>query len=370
MQKKNLIVGAGICGITLGRLLAEELGESVTLTDARAHVGGQCYDYQTPEGITVHKYGPHIFRTDDERVWNYLSRFTRWRPYVHKVLAHIGGNQVPLPFNINSLYACFPPARARELAEKLAARYGVNQTVPVLSLKNEAEPDLRALGEFVYQHIFLNYTRKQWGLLPEELDASVTGSVPVYTGRDDRYFRQAFQGVALHGYTRMFENMLSHPRIRVQLNTPYAPAMAAGFDRVFYTGPIDEFFNYDLGELPYRSLRFDVQTLPCARFQAAAVVNYPGAETYTRITEYKWFLEEASSHTVVAYEYPQSFERGKNERYYPVPAAASRALYNQYARRAQALGNMWFLGRLGDYKYYNMAQAVARARAVFEQIRP
>lgn len=369
MNKKNLIVGAGICGITLARLLAEELRQSVTVIDVSVHIGGQCYDYKDPStGITVHKYGPHIFRTDDASVWAFLSRFTAWRPYVHKVLADVNGRQIPLPFNINSLYACFEPARAQLLENKLTARFGPATAVPILELKKEQDPDLRLLADYIYQHIFLNYTRKQWGFLPEELDPAVTGSVPVYTGRDDRYFRHAFQGVPQGGYTALFKNMLAHPLIDVRLHTPYRAEMAAEFDRIFYTGPIDEFFGYRLGELPYRSLRFELKTLPAVHVQKAAVVNYPGEQPYTRITEYKWFLEEDSDHTVLAYEYPEAFSRRKNGRYYPVMAPAARALYRQYAACAEQLKNVVFMGRLGDYKYYNMAAAVTRAFEVFKSL--
>ena len=356
-----LVVGSGISGATVARCLAEK-GDEVTVIDERPHIAGNCYDYFDENGIDVHQYGTHIFHTDSKDVWNFVSRFTKWFPYQHKVVALIDGQLVPIPFNLNSIDKIFPPSIARCLEEKLLTIFGFNVKVPILELRKTGDKDLLFLADFIYEKVFLHYTLKQWGMRPEDLDPMVTGRVPVYISRDDRYFQNRYQGIPLEGYTKLIGNMLDHEHIHLKLSTKFERKMLKTFDKVYYTGPIDEFFDYELGELPYRSLHFDFFTFDRPYFQTNSVVNYPCNYDFTRIGEYKYFLDTVSNKTVVSYEYPQVFARGQNERYYPVPSNENKALYVQYLQKAKELrGKVVFLGRLGDYKYYDMDKAVARA---------
>lgn len=363
---QNLIVGAGISGATMARMLADS-GESVLVIDAKDHIAGNCYDYRD-DGIMVHKYGTHIFHTGNKMVWDFCSRFTKWYPYQHKVLGLIDGQTVPIPFNLNSLHSVFPKSLADKIETRLIEHFGFNKKVPILELRKTGDKDLEFLAEYVYQKIFLEYTLKQWGLTPEEIDPSITGRVPVYISRDDRYFQDKYQGIPLDGFTAMIKKILEHPNIKVKLKTPYSKDMVA--DRVFHTGAIDEFFDYQLGELPYRSVNLDFVKFNKPRFQAAAVVNYPCNYDFTRIGEYKYFLDDQTPNTIVSFEYPEAFEQGKNERYYPIVGDANAELYNRYLALAQAknIKGLHFLGRLGDYKYYDMDKAVLRALELFKEI--
>lgn len=359
-----LVVGAGISGSTVARKLAEK-GHFVTVIDEKSHVAGNCYDFFDHNGICVHKYGTHIFHTDIKEAWDFLSRFTQWFPYQHKVVALIDGQLVPIPFNLNSIEKIFPYSMARLLEEKLLSHFGFNVKVPILQLRNTGDKDLLFLADFIYEKVFLHYTLKQWGMKPEELDPMVTGRVPVYISRDDRYFQNRYQGIPLQGYTSVIEKILDHKNIALQLSTPFEHRMLSHFDHVYHTGPIDEFFNYELGELPYRSLRFDFLTFDRPYFQSNSVVNYPCNYDFTRIGEYKYFLNQDTRNTVVSYEYPEIFVRGDNERYYPIPSSSNKILYEKYFRKASQISEkVTFLGRLGDYKYYDMDKAVSRALSV------
>ncbi len=357
----NLIVGAGVSGATLARKIAEEHNEPVVVVDVKSHIGGNCFD-ERQNGIWVHKYGTHIFHTDLKDVWDFLSRFTKWYPYQHKVRGLLDGQIVPIPFNLNSLHQVFPESMAGTMEARLIEYFGFHKKVPILELRKTGDPDLEFLAEYVYQKIFLEYTLKQWGLAPDEIDPGITGRVPVYISRDDRYFQDKYQGIPMDGYTAMIEKMLDHPNITVKLDTPYEKSMAA--ERLFYSGPIDEFFDYQLGELPYRSIRLDFATFDKPRFQEAAVVNYPCNYDWTRIGEYKWFLDDRTPETIVSFEYPEAFERGKNDRYYPIIGEKNGELYQRYLALAKDRPHVRFLGRLGDYKYYDMDKAVARALAL------
>lgn len=364
---KILVVGSGISGATVARGLAEK-GHEIVVIDEKNHIAGNCFDYFDENGIDVHQYGTHIFHTDIKKAWDFVSRFTQWFPYQHKVVALIDGQLVPVPFNLNSIEKIFPASIAERLVEKLLSHFGFNVKVPILQLRQTGDKDLLFLADFVYEKVFLHYTLKQWGMRPEDLDPAVTGRVPVYISRDDRYFQNRYQGIPLDGYTKMIERMLDHPAIQIKLNTKFDRAMLDQYDRVYYSGPIDEFFDYSLGELPYRSLHFDFLTFDRPYFQTNSVVNYPCNYDFTRIGEYKYFLDTVSSKTVVSYEYPQTFVRGQNERYYPVPSDANQALYAKYLEKAKDLSDkVTFLGRLGDYKYYDMDKAVARALDLVEQ---
>lgn len=362
---KNLIVGCGITGVSLARTLAEN-GCKLVVIDQKAHLGGNCYDYFDSNGIDVHQYGTHIFHTENQAVWNFLSRFTQWYPYQHEVKALIDGQLVPIPFNFNSIEQLFPQKMAQSLIEALLNEFPFNKKVPILKLRESKNKDLQFLAEYVYEKVFLHYTVKQWGVKPEDLDPLVTGRVPVFVGRDNRYFQAKYQGIPLHGYAAMFEKMLDHPNIEVRLNAPFDKSLLKDFDHCFFTGAIDEFFDYQYGELPYRSLKFDFLTFDRPYFQSNSVVNYPCNYDFTRIGEYKYFLGTQSDSTVVSYEYPEPFVLGKNERYYPIINEENKALYAKYLALADKLENVTFLGRLGDYKYYDMDQAVGRVLKLAE----
>ena len=365
---KNVIVGAGFSGATLANKLAAR-GEEVLLIEAKNHIAGNCYDYWDKNGICVHQYGTHIFHTNLKEVWDYVSEFTQWYPYMHKVKGYIDGQEVPIPFNLNSIHQLFPKSIADHLEKKLIENFGYNVKVPILELRKAQDKDLEFLADYIYEKVFLHYSLKQWGMRPEDMDSAVTGRVPVYISRDNRYFQDTYQGVPLRGYAAIIEKMLDNPLIKVQLNTKWLDVQReVDYDRLFYTGPIDEFFEYELGELPYRSLRFDFLTLDREYFQSGACINYPNNYDFTRIGEYKYFLDNKSNETVISYEYPQAFERGKNERYYPIVKEENMALYNRYLEKARKLTNVYFCGRLGDYRYYDMDKAIARALDLLKQV--
>lgn len=366
---KNLIIGCGLSGATLAHKIATELNEDVFIIDKNEHIGGNCYDYWDKNGICVHKYGAHIFHTNSKEVWDYLSQFTDWYPYSHEVTACIDGMQVPIPFNLHSIHQVFPKSIADTLETKLLTHFGFNVKVPILDLKKTGDLDLIFLANYVYEKVFLHYTLKQWGLTPEELDPSVTGRVPVYISHDNRYFQDTYQGIPLKGYSAMMEKMIKHPKIKVQLNTTFADIKeTVTYDRLFYTGPIDEFFDYEHGPLPYRSLYFKTLEFDYPYFQNKAVINYPTNYDFTRIIECKYFLNTSSAKTIVHYEYPQPYIEGENERYYPIVKDENANLYNKYLISAKKLDNTYFLGRLGDYKYYDMDKAVERALQLFSTI--
>lgn len=370
MKVKNLVIGAGLSGVVLAERIASELKEEVLILEQRNHIGGNCFDYQDQNGIHVHQYGPHIFHTNNERVWQYLSQFTEWQIFMNRVEAFIDGNLVNIPFNLDSLHKVFPEFMAKNLEEKLINLFSYNQSVPIIELQKIDDPDLKFLADYVFRKVFLGYTIKQWGMSPEELDPAVFSRVPVLVSRDNRYFQDRYQGLPEQGYTKMIECMLKSPLISVKLNEKFEKNQDKyQYDRLFFTGPIDEYFGYSLGELPYRSLQFKFVELEKEKFQKTAVVNYPENFNFTRITEYKTFLDEQSSKTILSYEYPEPFEKGKNERYYPIPNEKNQRGYEEYLDMAQKEENVYFLGRLGDYKYYNMDVCVEKALTLFEELK-
>jgi UDP-galactopyranose mutase len=368
MQAKWLIVGAGFTGCTLAERIASQLGEQVLLIDRRSHIGGNAFDSEDDHGLLTHRYGPHIFHTHSLKVWQYLSLFTEWRNYEHKVLGLINGKLLPLPFNMNSLALTYPSRTAERIRNKLLATYGLNSKVPVLKLRESGDVDIRALASYIYDNIFLNYTLKQWELSPQQLDPSVTGRVPVRLNYDDRYFEDIYQAMPYPSYSTMFARMLDHPNIELLLGVHYGELTTAKtFDRTIFTGPIDEFFRYSHGVLPYRSLRFEHENLDRPQFQPVGTVNYPNDERFTRITEQKYITGQLHSRTAIVREYPERYVPGENEPYYPVPQEQNRRLHDVYKQEAIKLGgSVIFTGRLGEYRYYNMDQAVARALKVFE----
>lgn len=366
MQKvRNLVVGCGLSGVVLAERLASVYGEEVLIIDRRPHIGGNIYDYKDPAtGITVHKYGPHVFHTNSQEVWNYLSQFTQWHRFMYRVKAVIDGKEVNIPFNLDSLHKVFPRTLAEKLEIKLLDLFGFNRKVPILELRKSKDKALEFLAQYIYQKVFLGYTVKQWGVKPEELDPSVSGRVPVFISRDDRYFQDTYQAIPAAGYTAMVANMLKNPLIHVKLNTDFQVIREqVQYERLFFSGAIDEYFNYEFGPLPYRSLDIVFKTYNRESVQSGPQINFPENYDYTRSVEYKYYLDEKSDKTVVSYEYPCAFEIGKNERYYPIPADENQILYNRYLAKAKELQNVYFIGRLGDYKYYNMDQAVGRALA-------
>lgn len=367
---KNLIVGSGLSGIVLAERLASQKHEEVLIIDRRDHIGGNIYDYKDPKtGITIHKYGPHAFHTKEKSVWEYVQQFSDFTTFQLTVSAWIDGKCVPLPFNFNSMEKLFPAFLAERLEKKLVEKFGYDVKVPILELRKENDSDLQFLANFVYKNVFEGYTLKQWGLKPEEIDPSVTARVPVFVGRDDRYFQDEFQGIPVNGYTKMAENMLNNPLIEVQLNTDWADIKNdTQYERLFFTGAIDEYFEYGKGQLPYRSVCFKAQRYNVPYMQPTATINYPTNYEWTRICEPKHFLNEQTEHTILVREYSEPFELGKNDRYYPINNAETTALFNSYKEKAKTLSNVYFLGRLGDYKYYNMDQCIARALELFKEI--
>ncbi len=358
----HLIVGAGFAGAVLAERLASQLGRRVLIVDKRPHIGGNAYDRYDDAGILVHPYGPHIFHTNSAEVFDYLSQFTQWRPYQHRVLASVDGHLVPLPINldtVNRLYGM--NLSANELGayfDSVAERRG-----QVLTSEDAV---VSQVGRDLYNKFFRGYTRKQWGLDPAELDASVTARVPSRTSRDDRYFTDTFQAMPRHGYTRMFEAMLRHPNIKVMLNTDYREvAHLVPWKHMVYTGPIDAFFGHKHGRLPYRSLEFQHLTLPQAHYQQVGTVNFPNDYAYTRVTEFKHLTGQVHAQTSVVYEYP----RAQGDPYYPVPRPENAALYRLYRDEADQQANVVFVGRLASYRYYNMDQVVAQSLAAFKRLR-
>jgi UDP-galactopyranose mutase len=356
-----LIVGAGFAGSVLAERLARELGQRVLVVEKRKHIGGNAYDRYNDDGLLIHPYGPHIFHTNSAEIFDYLSRFTQWRPYQHRVLASVDGQMVPIPINldtVNQLYGLKLTAFEMEkFFESVAEK--------VDCVKTSEDVVVSKVGRELYNKFFRGYTRKQWGLDPSELDASVTARVPTRTNRDDRYFTDTFQAMPLHGYTRMFETMLDHPNINVMLNTDYRDVVdVLPWKHMIYTGPVDAFFNYQYGKLPYRSLEFQHVTLAQERFQAVGTVNYPNDYGYTRITEFKHITGQPHPRTSLVYEYP----RADGDPYYPVPRAENAALYRRYEALAEATENVTFVGRLATYKYYNMDQVVGQALAAFKRL--
>ncbi|MCP4700366.1 MAG: UDP-galactopyranose mutase [Gammaproteobacteria bacterium] len=369
MKTDWLIVGAGFTGSVLAERIAAQLGEKVLLVEQRDHIAGYAYDYYDEHGILVHKYGPHIFHANDRHVWDYLSRFTEWRSYYHHVLGVVDGKQVPIPFNLNSLYSLFPPRHADRLAQQLIEKFGFGVKTPILKIREDADGELRFLADYIYEKVFRNYTQKQWDLTPEQLGPSVTGRVPVYISRDDRYFQDTYQGLPRYGYTEMFRRMLKHPNIKLLLNAPYQEiAREINYTRMIFTGPIDAYFDHIYGELPYRSLRFVSKYDEHEQMQSVGTVNYPNEYRFTRTTEFKHLTGQRCAGTSWIEEYPQVYRRGENDPYYPVPREENRALYKRYLAETEKLnGKVLFAGRLGEYQYYNMDAAVAKALDLFDK---
>jgi|GEM_PF-9775 len=369
----TIIIGAGFAGAVVARELAEYGNEKVLILEKRAHIGGNCYDSYDGHGVLIHNYGPHIFHTNSKRVYDYLSKYTTWYNYSHEVGANIGGRIVPVPFNINTLYEVFPEDEAKILEAKLLEKYGDGKRVPILELMQSEDESVKKVGQFVYENIFLKYTMKQWGQRPEEVDPSVTARVPVVLSRDNRYFQDVYQGMPEYGFTPLFEKLLKHDNIKIRLNADAKTAIELKDEKIYFndkpfdgkvifTGPVDEFFDCRFGRLPYRSLNFEWGYFEQDSFQQNAVINYTVSEDYTRITEFKKLTGQKVAGTTVMREYSVPYENSSTQiPYYAIMNDENNALYSKYKNLLENYPNFYLLGRLAEYKYYNIDGIVDKA---------
>jgi UDP-galactopyranose mutase len=358
-----LIVGAGYAGSILAERLASQLNLKVLLVDKRHHIAGNAYDYYNEAGILIHKFGPHIFHTNSKEVFNHLSLFTEWRQYEHRVLASVDGQLLPIPINLNTINKMY----GLNLSTEEVKAFFESKAEHMDEIRTSEDMVVNTVGRELYEKFFRGYTRKQWGLDPSELDASVTARVPTRTNKDDRYFTDTYQAMPLHGYTKMFEKMLDHPNIHVMLNCDYKDIVNdLPFKKMIYTGPIDEFYGYQYGKLPYRSLDFKFETIEVEKFQETGTVNYPNDHAYTRITDFKYLTGQIHPKTAIVYEYPVA----EGDPYYPIPRPENADLYKKYHDLAKSEENVYFVGRLATYKYYNMDQVVAQALTLFKKLAP
>ncbi|NCI50192.1 UDP-galactopyranose mutase [Sediminibacterium roseum] len=355
-----LVVGAGLAGSVMAERLAKT-GKKILLVDQRNHVGGNTYDYYDEAGILVHKYGPHIFHTNSREVFEYLSQFTEWRVYEHKVLGSVDGQFVPIPINLNTINTLY----GLNLSSDQVEQFLKERAETIVPVRTSADVVLSRVGKELYEKFFKNYTKKQWDMDPSELDASVTARVPIRTNKDDRYFTDTYQVMPLHGYTAMFNKMLAHENIKIMLNTDYKEILdMIPFRNIIYTGPVDSYFDYCYGKLPYRSIEFKHETVNKPVFQPTGTVNYPNEQAFTRITEFKYLTGQQHDKTSVVYEFP----RAEGDPYYPIPTAENAEIYRKYQLLAATTPNVYFTGRLATYKYYNMDQVVAQSLTLFKKI--
>ena len=356
-----LIVGAGFDGSVLDERLANVSEKKVLIVDQRDHIGGNAYDYYNKDGILIHKYGPHIFHTNSRKVFDYLSQFTTWRPYEHRVLASVDGQLVPIPINLNTINKLY----SLQLNSSEVEAFFESRAEKICRIVTSEDFVVSKVGRELYEKFFKGYTRKQWDLDPSELDASVSARVPTRTNRDDRYFTDTYQSMPSQGYTRMFQKMLSHPNIKIMLNTDYKDIVdVIPYKNMIYTGPIDSYFNYCYGRLPYRSIEFRFETHDVEYFQSTGTINFPNEHPYTRITEFKYLTGQKHHKTSIVYEYPQA----EGDPYYPIPRPENAEIYKKYQSLANAMTNTYFTGRLATYKYYNMDQVIAQSLTLFEKI--
>ncbi len=377
-----VVVGAGLAGSTIARNFVEALGKRVCVVERRNHIAGNAYDSLNDAGILIHNYGPHIFHTTSKRVFEFLSRFTEWNAYDHKVLANIHGQLMPVPFNRASLLMAFGEERGEALFQKLVATFGENVKVPLMELRKQGDPDLTEIADYVYENVFLHYTMKQWGKTPDQIDPAITARVPIFLGDDDRYFPGAvYQGMPHEGYTKMVERMLDHDMIDVYCGVDIRPSLEIDKNTIYlkdrpyagelvYTGPLDELFDLDLGALPYRTLDMQFETLDVDSFQPAATVNYTTTEDFTRITEFKKLTgQEVSNKTTIMREYPLSYDPESDQTpYYAILEEENIALYNRYRERVRNILNFYPVGRLAEYRYYDMDAVVLSALEISDEI--
>lgn len=379
----SIVVGCGFAGAVVARELAERKGKRVLIIDSRNHIGGNCYDREDEYGILIHQYGPHIFHTNSKRVYDYLSRFTDWYEFEHKVVGNIHGRELPIPFNLNTLEMVYGD-RAPELEKKLIEQFGEGARVPILELMNHEDPELGEIAEYVYENIFLKYTMKQWGKTPKEIDPAVSGRVPVLLSRDNRYFQDTYQGIPLHGYTPIFEKMLDFDGIDVRLGCQGKELLTLRPEEevkvyfegepfagdIIFTGALDEFFGCCYGRLPYRSLDFKFEHYDKPFYQSHGVVNYTVSEEFTRITEFKYLSGQLEKEdTTIVKEYPMAYSGAEDEiPYYAINNRENDALFEKYKTVVDKIPNFYLLGRLAEYKYYNIDAIVERALDLAENI--
>lgn len=378
-MEKIIVVGAGLSGATIARLFAES-GKDVIVMDKRDTIGGNTYDYVDKNGILVQLYGPHIFHTNDKQVFDFLSRFTEWEKYEHRVLARIRKDKlVPVPFNLTSMFDLFPKDKAELIKDILTTEIGFDKKVPILQLKQHERPEIRKFAEFVYKNIFYIYTMKQWGFKPEQLGEAVMNRVPVYLSYEDRYFTDTYQYMPKNGFTDLVSNILRHPKIKLKLGVDAKKEISLVDGEIYfggnkldgtliYTGCVDELFDYKYGVLPYRSLKFKFKTIKKSSYQPSAVVNYTTSHKFTRISEFSKFTCEPKENTVIVKEYSKPFKKGKNIPYYPIPIEKNHLHYKKYEEEAKLYKDLHLLGRLANYKYINMDIAVKNAMELFETI--
>ena len=376
-----IIVGAGIAGATVARKLAEESNKKVLVLERRNHIGGNCYDKPDDHGILIHEYGPHIFHTGDEGVREFLSRFTKWYDFGHEVVAKVGDQLIPVPFNLNTLHMVYDKEKAERLEKKLIEEYGLDSRVPIMKLRESTDADVREIADYVYKNVFLYYTMKQWGQTPEEISPEVTGRVPVVISYDNRYFKDKYQSVPVDGFTPMFEAMLDHPNIEVRTGVDCSDVLDFEDGKIYfekaeftgdlvYTGALDELFDCKFGRLPYRSLNFKFEHLDQDSFQDHSVVNYTVSEDFTRITEFKFLTgQKDTDGTTIVREYPFAYTGAEGEiPYYAILNAENEALYEEYRLLTEDFDKFHLLGRLAEYKYYNIDAMCRKAMELAEEI--
>lgn len=376
-----IIVGAGIAGATVARKLAEESNKKVLVLERRNHIGGNCYDKPDDHGILIHEYGPHIFHTGDEGVREFLSRFTKWYDFGHEVVAKVGDQLIPVPFNLNTLHMVYDKEKAERLEKKLIEEYGLDSRVPIMKLRESTDADVREIADYVYKNVFLYYTMKQWGQTPEEISPEVTGRVPVVISYDNRYFKDKYQSVPVDGFTPMFAAMLDHPNIEVHTGVDCSDVLDFEDGKIYfekaeftgdlvYTGALDELFDCKFGRLPYRSLNFQFEHLNQDSFQDHSVVNYTVSEDFTRITEFKFLTgQKDTDGTTIVREYPFAYTGAEGEiPYYAILNAENEALYEKYRLLTEDFDKFHLLGRLAEYKYYNIDAMCRKAMELAEEI--
>lgn len=376
-----IIVGAGIAGATVARKLAEESNKKVLVLERRNHIGGNCYDKPDDHGILIHEYGPHIFHTGDEGVREFLSRFTKWYDFGHEVVAKVGDQLIPVPFNLNTLHMVYDKEKAERLEKKLIEEYGLDSRVPIMKLRESTDADVREIADYVYKNVFLYYTMKQWGQTPEEISPEVTGRVPVVISYDNRYFKDKYQSVPVDGFTPMFAAMLDHPNIEVRTGVDCSDVLDFEDGKIYfekaeltgdlvYTGALDELFDCKFGRLPYRSLNFQFEHLDQDSFQDHSVVNYTVSEDFTRITEFKFLTgQKDTDGTTIVREYPFAYTGAEGEiPYYAILNAENEALYEKYRLLTEDFDKFHLLGRLAEYKYYNIDAMCRKAMELAEEI--
>lgn len=378
-MEKIVVVGAGFSGATIARLFAES-GKDVIVIDKRETIGGNAYDYVDKNGVMVQPYGPHIFHTHDKLVFDFLSKFTEWEKYEHKVKARVRKDKyVPVPFNLTSLFDLFPKEKAERIKKVLVEEIGMDKKVPILQLKKHESAEIREFAEFVYKNIFYIYTMKQWGFRPEHLGEEVMNRVPVYVSYEDRYFTDEFQFMPKDGFAKMISNILRHPKIKLKLKTDAKKEITLSDGKIYfggkeldgtliYTGCVDELFDYKHGVLPYRSLKFKFKTIKKPSYQDYAVVNYTTSHKFTRISEFSKFTCAPQENTVIVKEYPKKFKKGKNIPYYPIPIEKNRKHYLKYEEEAKDYKELYLIGRLAKYKYMDMDDAVRNAMDLYQEI--